>query len=150
MFKEISNKKKFYAVIVLFLMLSFTAYKRSFKGAIESVSFYLESKNNIEKNEGESVKIILLKNEIQTLDNIIGKKAKNPEIVQNNILDFLNNQAQKSTLSNIDKLHVSEDNYFTIYSNIITLKGNFNELITTMYAFLFTFYFFIEKKILTY
>lgn len=134
MFKEVSYKNKFFAVIILFIVLSITAYKRSFKATFEAVNFYKEAKKNIEKSSNTQEEIGFLKNEMLNLDNIIGKKSRNPEIVQNEILNFLSQQ-EKNNLSKIDKLHISNDEYFTIYSNTISLKGSFNELIKTIHAF---------------
>jgi len=135
MFSELTNKKKFYGVLLLFIVLSIAAYKRSFKGAIEAVNYYSESKKNIEKNINIDEDLLQLKNEIQSLDNIIGKKAKNPDIVQNEILNFISQQEHNFKLSKIENLHISSDNYFTIYSNMITLEGSFNELLKAIYRF---------------
>jgi len=135
MFKGVTYKKKFFAVVALFTILSITAYKRSFKMAFETVSFYTESKNNIEDNSNIHTNVTLLKNEINSLDQIIGKKAKNPEIVQNNILNFLSQQEINITLSKIENIHISSDSYFTVYSNIVSLNGSFNELLKTIYIF---------------
>ncbi len=135
MFNELSHKKKFYACIALFVILGITAYKRSFKGAIEAVSFYTESKKNIKNNSHIEDELIVLNNEVRALDNIIGKTAKNPEIVQNKILNFLSLQDRDVKLASIDNIHISSDDYFTIYSNKITLKGSYNNLMKTIYAF---------------
>ncbi len=135
MFNEFSYKKKFFAVIALFCVLGITAYKRSFKSAIEAVSYYSESKSSIEKNSNVEQELFLLKNEVQTLDNIIGKKVKNPELVQNQILNFLSKQTQQIKLSKINPVHISKDRYFTIYSNVITIEGGFNNLLNTVYTF---------------
>lgn len=135
MFKGISYKKKFYAVIVLFIVLSIAAYKRSFKGAIEAVTFYIESKNNIDENINIDSKIVKLNIKNQSLDNIIGKKIRNPEAVQNEVLNFLSQKEEDFLLSKIENIHISSDNYFTIYSNIVTIEGSFNDLLKVIYSF---------------
>ncbi|MFD2433840.1 hypothetical protein ACFSO9_10000 [Mesonia maritima] len=89
MFENIPNKKKFYAVILIAVILGITAYKRSFKTAIETVSFYSESKENIAGTDQAHNELLYLKDELKTLDAVIGKKVKKPEIVQNEILNFL-------------------------------------------------------------
>lgn len=135
MFEEISYKKKFFAVLVLFAMLSFTAYKRSFRNAIEAVSFYSESKKSISQNSNAHLELIQLKTELARLDNIIGKKAKNPGAVQNQILSFLSNQDRNIKLSKINPVHIVEDPYFNIYSNLITIEGSSNNILNTVYSF---------------
>lgn len=135
MFENIPNKKKFYAVILIAVILGITAYKRSFKTAIETVSFYSESKENIAGMDQAHNELLYLKDELKTLDAVIGKKVKKPEIVQNEILNFLSKNKFNVTLSNIGNTHVSRDEYFTIYSNKVTIKGGFQELLEAVYAF---------------
>lgn len=135
MFKNISYKKKFYGLLAFAVILSFTAYKRSFKGTIETIDFYRESAKNIKESSNSLRELSNIKKEISILDNTIGKSAKNPAIVQNEILGFLSKRPQEITLSKIENLHISNDNYFTIYSNVISLKGDFNNLLKTIYEF---------------
>lgn len=135
MFQNIPNKKKFYALILIAFLLSITAYKRSFKTAIETVRFYSESKKSIGNTDNAHNELLYLKNESEMLDAVIGKSIKKPEIVQNEILNFLSNNEFNVTLSNIGNAHISGDDYFTIYSNSVTLKGDFQELLHTVYAF---------------
>lgn len=135
MFKNISYKKKFYGLLAFVVILSFTAYKRSFKGTIETIGFYRESVKNIKESSNSLMELSNIKNEVSMLDNAIGKSAKNPTIVQNEILGFLSTRSHEMTLSKIENLHVSNDDYFTIYSNVIMLQGDFNVLLKTMYEF---------------
>lgn len=135
MFKNISNKNKLYLLILFVLLLSFTAYKRSFKGTIDAIIFYKDSKKNIAESSASTIELENLKNEIEDLDNIIGKKAKYPMQVQNEILGFLSSQDENVTIAQIEAPNISDDSYFTIYSNLITLKGDFNSLLKTIYEF---------------
>ncbi len=135
MFEQFSHKKKFYALLVLSVLLALTAYKRSFKGALQAVGFYNESKKNISANKNADQELFLLHGEIALLDNVIGKKVQDPKMVQNQILDFLSNQDADISISKIEGLHISQDDFFTIYSNRITLKGSFTSLQKTIYAF---------------
>lgn len=135
MFENISNKRKFYAILVLFVVLGITAYKRSFKHTIASISLYSESKKSITENENAESTFIKLKQEASRLNGVIGKKNKNPEIIQNKILNFIDTQGFSSKISEISPLHYSENNYFKIYSNNITLTGDFNNLLASVYQF---------------
>ncbi|SRX75253.1 hypothetical protein [Aequorivita antarctica] len=135
MFKNISYKKKFYGLLVFVVILSFTAYNRSFKGTIETISLYRESVKNIKESSNSLMELSNIKKEVSILDNTIGKSTKNPAIVQNEILGFLSTRSQEMTLSKIENLHVSNDDYFTIYSNVILLQGDFNGLLKTIYEF---------------
>lgn len=135
MFKNISYKKKFYGLLAFAVLLSFTAYKRSFKGTIETITFYRESVKNIKESSNSSVELSNIKKEVSILDNKIGKNAKNPSIVQNEILGFLSTRSHEITLSKIENLHISNDDYFTIYSNVISLQGDFNGLLKTIHEF---------------
>lgn len=135
MFKNISYKRKFYGLLALVVILSFTAYKRSFKGTIETVGFYREAVKSINESPNSLEELSNIKKEIKILDNIIGKRAENPAIVQNEILGFLSMRTQEITLSKIENLHVSNDDYFSIYSNVISLQGDFNGILKTIYEF---------------
>lgn len=135
MFKNIGYKSKFYALFVLVVFLSFAAYKRSFKGTIETIGFYREAVRNIKKSPNSLLQLSNIKNEVAMLDNKIGKSANNPAIVQNEILGFLSTQSQEITLAKIENLHVSRDNYFTIYSNVVSLQGDFIGILQTIYDF---------------
>lgn len=135
MFKNISDKKKFYGLLIFIVILSFTAYKRSFKGAIESFGYYRESVKKINESTNSLKELSNIQKEIGLLDNIIGKRTKNPTVVQNEILGFLSKRPRKITLSKIENLHISNDDYFTIYSNVISMQGDFNVLLKTIYEF---------------
>ncbi len=135
MFKNLTYKKKFYTVLVLLVLLSITSYKRSFKKTIETISFYTVASNKI-VNHSENIKILkTLEAEMNQLNQIIGKRVKNPEIVQNQILHFLNDKQDDITISKIENVHISKDDYFNVYSNSITLQGDINSQLKAMYAF---------------
>ncbi|QQX76510.1 MULTISPECIES: hypothetical protein [Aequorivita] len=135
MFRNLSYKRKFHLLLLFIVVLGFTAYKRSFKGTLEAINFYRESMDKIDARSSATLELSDLKTEIRVLDDMIGKKAKNPTLVQNEILGFLSQRDEDITLAKIENLHISDDSYFRIYSNIITLKGKFNPLIKTIYEF---------------
>lgn len=135
MFKNINNRSKFYGLLIFVVILSYTAYKRSFKGTIEAIGYYRESVKNISESSNSLKELSNIKKEVSLLDNTIGKRTENPTIVQNEILGFLSTQSRDITLSKIENLHISNDDYFTIYSNVISMKGDFNVLLKTIYEF---------------
>ncbi|MBX2828086.1 MAG: hypothetical protein KTR22_07980 [Flavobacteriaceae bacterium] len=135
MFEQFSYKKKFYAVLILSVLLGITAYKRSFSGALQSIKYYKESKKNISANQNSDQELIILQGEVALLDNVIGKKVEDPNRVQHEILDFISQQETDIGIARIAELHISQDEFFTIYSNQITLKGSFENLQKMIYAF---------------
>jgi len=135
MFENIPYKKKFYALIAIALVLSLAAYKRSFKGTIESVRYYYQAKKNIDQNQNIEEELLFLKAENKVLDQSIGKEINNPEIVQNRILSFINNSDIDLTIARIEPTHRASDPYFNTYSNQITLKGSYEHISKMIFAF---------------
>ncbi|WP_452223483.1 hypothetical protein [Lacinutrix chionoecetis] len=135
MFNNISYKKKFFALIMIGVVLSISAYKRSFSLTIDS---YKESKSLIERLDYINVSsnsVSILDKEIQFLNNLIGEDNIEPELVQQEILNFVTNSSPSVSVINIEEVHSAIDNDFNIYSNQLTLEGAFEDLLETVYSF---------------
>lgn len=135
MFNTISYKKKFFALILIGIILSITAYKRSFNLAINS---YNESKSLSERLDyinAASNDIGALDKEILFLNYLIGEDSIEPELVQQEILNFVTNNNKRVSVVNIEEVHHANDNDFIIYSNQLTLEGSFKDLLQAIYSF---------------
>src|SRR5690606_2304901 len=122
MFNNLSNKNKFYIVIVLMMVFVVTAYNRSFKITKDTVFYYLNSKEKINESQQLQDELIHLHVTLAEMDELIGKNSENPKIIQNEILNFLTHNQEFTKLTKIDNLHVYSDQYFKIYSNKITIN----------------------------
>jgi len=134
-FNNITYKKKFFILILIGVILSITAYKRSFSLAINS---FQESKTLSERLNyinAASNDIGTLDKEIQFLNNLIGEDNIEPELVQQEILNFITSNNKRVAVINIEEVHTANDNGFTIYSNQLTLQGAFKDLLEATYSF---------------
>lgn len=135
MFEDISYKKKFYALLVLMVMLGFTAYKRSFSMTIDSAKLVKESKERLAKVNNSQKHIAGLKAEVAYLDKLIGKESANPDIVQQEILNSLTRMDTDAQLIKLEEVHKASDDYFNIYTNRLKLTGSFQELLKATYTY---------------
>lgn len=128
MLKNISNKRKFYLLIALIGLFSVLGYQKSFKDTVSMVLNYYESKEKINSVQKTDEQLANLENSLIELDARIGKNFENPDLVQNEILEFLSGQNFDVKISKIGSMHLFKDEYFSIYTNTITLKGGYNDL----------------------
>ncbi|PKP11183.1 MAG: hypothetical protein CVU08_12780 [Bacteroidetes bacterium HGW-Bacteroidetes-3] len=133
MLKNATYKQKFLAVVVGFLLLLFASYKKTFKDTIA----VKKELNNIEykllniKNSFSD--IYNLKNDITTIDNIIGGYTVNPDQVQQMILDFITKRKFNLNIVSIADVHLFSDEEFLIYSNQIEIEGSYETLVNLLY-----------------
>ncbi|WP_431244365.1 hypothetical protein ACQ9BO_08640 [Flavobacterium sp. P21] len=134
MFENYSYKQKFHALIVIFFMLSITAYKRSFHTLFEVVSEYhmLSKKaddiNKKAKNTGT------LKNDVEYLDRIIGKEGVTKEMVQQGIIGFATTNSGAS-INDLKPIHDYPEADYHIITNQLDVTGNANQLLDLAYNF---------------
>lgn len=133
MFKNLTYKKKFYAVLIISLLLIFAVYKKTYKNII-SVNGQLNELNSKAKlSENAVFDIHNLKEEIKTLDHIIGGNNINPEHVQQELLTFISNQGINVELIEILDIHKAEEGEFNIYTNQIVLEGDYKPLVSILF-----------------
>lgn len=135
MFNQYTYKQKFSALIVVFVLLSITAYKRSFSQLLSSYSEYksLSAKNN--EFDSKSKQLGTLTNDVATLDQVLGKGGKDKEVIQQEIINFIANKHPEVAIHNIQPIHFFKEDNFTIITNTVDLTGNSNQLLRTAYDF---------------
>ncbi len=131
MFENIPYKKKFFALIGLFVLLSITAYKRSFSKTIAAQQLVSESEEKLKVVQNSQHKIIRLRADVAYLDDIIGKESANPDVVQQELLNTFSTMESKAELVRLEEVHQSNNEYFNIYTNRIVFSGDFNALLKT-------------------
>ncbi len=137
MFDNLTYKQKFLALILVVVMLSFAAYKRSFSVTLDAKKHKQELAERFERMDSETRDAPTLTAEIRQLDGLIGGVGLKPEVVQQGILDFISKYSNV-TIKRLDVVHEVEDRSFVIYSNQLTLSGDFNALLHAVYE--------LEKK----
>ena len=133
MFKNLTYKQKFYAIIIGFILLFMASYKKSYKHTIAAKRKVSYVEQKLLSSENSLNDLYQLNNKISSLDNIIGGQRLNPEQVQQKILDFITKHKFKVNVVSIEEAHLFLDNEFLIYSNQIELGGTYQNLIQTLY-----------------
>lgn len=131
--KELTYKQKFYALGIAILLLSVLAFKKSLSPTIATVSGYYSAKKKIENGDQLQEKLALFTKQNQDLDAVIGSQMSNPVLVQNAIVEFIADRPSDIKLKAFEPMHVSRDDYFTVYSNRVTLQGGINDVLLTLY-----------------
>ncbi|UZO80682.1 hypothetical protein NBT05_17285 [Aquimarina sp. ERC-38] len=120
-------------MIVIAVILAITAYKRSFKMTMEAAQLVKESRSKLAKVSNSQQRILKLQKEVNYLDKLIGKEIKNPNIIQQEILNSVDQMVSQATILKLNKAHSAKDAYFTIYTNQLILTGSYSELLKTTY-----------------
>lgn len=138
MFKNLTYKKKFIAVIICFLLLLLASYKKTFKDTIEAKKQLNLVERNLAKTSSSFKELYLVKNEVKYLDNLIGGNSIKPEQVQQKVFDFITKEGQNIDVINVSDVHLYSNEDFLVYTNKIELEGSYEDLIRLFYK--------IEKK----
>ncbi|MFC5048350.1 hypothetical protein [Aquimarina hainanensis] len=117
------------------IMLGYTANKRSFAITREARTVLLESREKLEKATNSRQRINGLTKELAYLDEVIGKQAANPDIVQQEIINTFTKVGGQIELVKLEEVHTAQDAYFKVYSNRLVLSGDYESLIRATYAY---------------
>lgn len=135
MFENYSYKQKFYALIILFFMLSITAYKRSFHTLFEVISEYKMLSKKADDINKKSKNTGTLTNDIAYLDKIIGKEGVTKEMVQQGIVSFASTNSNNISISDLKPIHDFPEDDYHIITNQLDVTGNANQLLELAYNF---------------
>lgn len=138
MFKNLTYKQKFFVVIGGFILLFMASYKKTYKHTLTAKKELSLVKEKLSSNESSLNELYHLKTEIGKLEKTIGGQTKNPEYVQQELLNFISNNEFNVNIVSIADVHLFSDNDFLIYSNQIEIEGHYTDLLETLYK--------IEKK----
>lgn len=134
MFNQYSYKKKFVALLLVFVMLVITSYKRSFSVLFQVIKVNKELTNNINQLAIKESGYAKLEAEVANLDKIIGKEGMSSEEVQQQIVNFATSKADVS-ISDLQAIHIADDENYIISTNQIDVTGNVNQLLQLGYSF---------------
>jgi hypothetical protein len=134
-FAQYSYKKKFYALLVVAVLLAGTAYKRSFSTLFKSVGEYSALSAKAKEIDAKKGNIALLERELAGLDMIIGRKNADREKVQQEIISFVTTSKPAVDIFDLRPVHEFSSDRYHIYSYQVDLTGNFNSLIKLAYSF---------------
>lgn len=135
MFENYSYKQKFYALIVLFFMLSFTAYKRSFRTLFDVVCEYKALSKKADDINKKAKNTYGLTKDIAYLDKIMGKEGVSKEMVQQGIISFASENSSGVSINDLKPIHDFPEDDYHIITNQLDVTGNSNQLLKLAYDF---------------
>lgn len=139
MFDKYPFKLKFKLLLVVFVMLSIAAYRRSFSGLIEVVRENNSLTEKVGQMGNKTKNADKLRREIATLDKLIGKEGISKDKVQQGIIAFVSEKSNGISINDLQAIHEYADENYKIYTYQLDLIGNFNQLIQLAYNFEKTF-----------
>lgn len=135
LFEKYSYRKKKVILLIVIILLGAAAYKRSFNVTLKQLDLFdeltqkeIEAQNSVETLRTKSI-------QLNQINAIIGKENVKNEIVQNTFLTFIKNQNLNLIVSTIDKPHQYKHPDFNIYTNKVTLKGDYLSMTRFIYEF---------------
>jgi len=135
MFEKYSYKIKFKALLVVFVMLSIAAYRRSFSSLLATMDENKVLKEKVEMMGRKTRNVDQLSKEIADLDRLIGKEGTGRDMVQQNIVGFISENNGNVHISDLKAIHEFVEENYKIYTYQLDLIGNYNELAGLAYDF---------------
>lgn len=135
MFENYSYKQKCGALIVIFIMLSVTAYKRSFSSLFQVVKEYKELSARVGDINKKAKNADELRREIAYLDQMLGKEGATKEMVQQGMVSFATQSQPHVSINELAPIHSFADENYTVYTNQLDVVGNTNQLLQMAYDF---------------
>ncbi|WP_040254163.1 hypothetical protein [Psychroserpens mesophilus] len=126
-------KQKFFGVVIGFVILLLASYKKTYKHVFEAKSQLSLVNEKLQNGDNSFNEVFILKNEIKSLDNIIGGQTKTPSEVQEMILDFISKYGKVINISSIQDTHIINDSEFRVYTNVIEIEGSYFDLVPMLY-----------------
>ncbi|NJM78602.1 MAG: hypothetical protein HC854_01335 [Flavobacterium sp.] len=134
MFEQYSYKQKCIALFGLFLMLSYTAYKRSFKNLIDVYKENKELTVHAKDIASKSKNLDILSMEIASYDKYLGNQNVARDVVQQEVIAF-STQHEGVSINDLQAIHSFEGESYSVYTNQLDVTGNINDLIKLAYDF---------------
>jgi hypothetical protein len=134
MFEQYTYKQKCAALLVVFLMLSYTAYKRSFKNLFEVYNENKELTLLSKEIASKSKSLDVLSMEITSYDKYLGNQNVARDLVQQEIISF-STQHKGISISDLQAIHIFTNENYSVYTNQLDVTGNINDLLQLAYDF---------------
>jgi hypothetical protein len=128
------------ALIIVFVMLSVTAYKRSFSTLFQTINEYKIVSVQVEELNKKANNAKSLINDVVYLDKIIGKEGATKEMIQQGILSFVSENHTTISIHEVQPIHVFSDENHTVITNQLDVTGGVNQLLQLGYDFEKKFY----------
>jgi vacuolar-type H+-ATPase catalytic subunit A/Vma1 len=133
LFTKYSFRQKKLALVVVFVLLSAAAYKRSFSITLQQLDLNYELQ--IKRSEAEtSVERLKTKqNELKLINQIVGQENVPNDKVQQKFLSFFEDNSQYLSVERMEEVYTFDHPDYTINTNLITFKGDYLSTIKFIY-----------------
>jgi Tfp pilus assembly protein PilO len=135
MFEQYSYKKKCMALVLIFVMLSVTAYKRSFSTLFQVIGEYKIVSSKIDELNKKASNTNGLMRDVAYLDQIMGKEGTKKEMIQQGIVSFASENHAGVSIHEVQPIHVFSDENYTAITNQLDVTGGANQLLQLGYDF---------------
>jgi hypothetical protein len=132
---KLTYKQKNYGLLLFFVLLVMVSYKRSFV-------FTLNAMAELENQEAQKASTLHVESDIETLQIQIAQLNKNigksdiaPDLVNQEILGEISDFSLSNSvnLQALEETHSFQTVDYTIYSNLISVEGTFNGILSLVY-----------------
>jgi len=134
MFKNIPYKKKVIYAAVLTALMLMASYKKNFKKVLHIDKQLATLRSNQLENRNFTADIQYLKQEIKVIEKYIGDVNVSPESIQQQIIKFISKTTSQIEIVDIEGIHHASFNQFKVYTNQITVSGDYKNLITLLHT----------------
>ena len=135
MFDQYSYKFKLKALVLIFVLLSIAAYRRSFGPLINVIKENIELNQKRKSKNLGTINLNSLQQDIIHLNKLIGKGGYEKEKIQNEIIGFVSTYDKGVSLNHLKSIHEFSDESYYIYSYQLDLVGDVNGLLGILYQF---------------
>jgi hypothetical protein len=133
MFDKYPYSVKIKALIIFFVLLAITAYKRSYSSLIDVYNENVMLKDKIEKINSKTGALDRLNGDISILDELIGKENSSKETVQQEIISFVTQNCKRVSINTLQSIHEYRDADFLIFTNQLDVTGTYHDLSELVY-----------------
>lgn len=135
MFDKYTFKQKNRFLLVIFILLAFASYKRSFVLSIIALDEIDRQEASLANINNAEINLINLNQTISDLDKTIGNSNLKPDKIQQEILRTIAELSNEHNirLESIEETHIYKNVDFSVFSNEVILEGRFNDLTQSIY-----------------
>ena len=123
------------ALALIFVMLTVTAYKRSFSKLFQTISEYKTLSSKIDELNKKANNTNGLIKDVAYLDKIMGKDGTTKEMIQQGIVSFASQNHAGISIHEVQPIHVFIDENHTVITNELDVTGGVNQLLQLGYDF---------------
>ena len=135
MFDKLTYKQKNYGLLVLLLLMLMVSYKRSFVLTLNALDELTSQESQKQSAESAQQSIEMLQISIAQLNQNIGRSDLEPDKVNQEILSTISvfAKSHEVSLQRLEATHVFQTVDFSIFSNLISVEGSFNGIISLIH-----------------